>query len=75
MMPYVIHTFDKVSSMLTLTLIIGGWISSGKAPATCLGADLAVRLQQLMNAPITLQQAQEEPSHLTPQRVNGLISP
>ena len=89
--------------MLTLTLIIGGWISSGRAPSTCLGADLAVRLQQLLNAPVTLQHVEDEPhmqqllnqsehhgpvrgelrrpwmndqpSHLTPHRVNGLISP
>ena len=90
--------------MLTLALVIGGWISSGKTPSTFLTADLAVQLQQMMNAPITLRYAEDadpnirmqqllnqsehsgpiewhrhqrpdQPSHLTPQRVNGLISP
>jgi hypothetical protein len=75
------HELEKI--MLTLALLIGGWISSGRAPSTFLRADLAVQLQQMMNAPITLQHVEEDgqhrwpslPSHLTPHRVKGLISP
>jgi hypothetical protein len=64
-----------------LTILLTCWLVSN---ARTQGADPNVRMQQLLNTSEDRRQVRrdwqgpcknDQPSHLTPQRVNGLISP
>ena len=67
-----------------LSIILTCWLVSNARTTDQYDPDPNIRMQQLLNTSENLRQVRgdwhsiwknDQPSHLTPQRVNGLISP